>query len=161
VSVVVLRDAAPADVPEVLRLIRALAAYERLEHRCVAQEAAIHRALFGPRPYCRALLAALDGATVGLAVWHTTFSTFTGRPGYWLEDIIVEPEARGRGVGMALFRELARRLAAEDGTAIAWRVLRWNTPSIEFYRALGAQGDPGEWEQMTLSGDALARLAAT
>jgi GNAT superfamily N-acetyltransferase len=153
-------DAAPADVPAVLRLIRALAAYERLEHRCVAGEEAIHRALFGAPPYCRAVLAeAAGGRAVGIALWHTTFSTFSGRPGYWLEDIFVEPGSRGLGIGRALFAELARRLSAEGGTQIAWRVLRWNEPSIAFYRGLGAEGDPGDWEGMTLSGEALARLA--
>jgi GNAT superfamily N-acetyltransferase len=153
------RDAAPADVPAVLRLVRALATYERLEHRCVAEEEAIHRALFGAPPYCRAVLAEAEGREVGIALWHTTFSTFSGRPGYWLEDIFVEPHRRGIGIGRALLAELARRLAAEGGKHIAWRVLRWNEPSIAFSRGLGAEGDPGDWEGMSLSGEALARLA--
>jgi GNAT superfamily N-acetyltransferase len=157
---VALRDATPADAPEVLRLIRALATYERKLDRCAAREADIHRVLFGPRPYAQALLAEADGRAVGLALWHTTISTFTGRPGYWLEDIFVEDHARGRGVGKAIFAELARRLKAENGRVIHWRVLRWNAPAIAFYRGPGAEGDPGEWEEMSLSGDALARLTA-
>jgi GNAT superfamily N-acetyltransferase len=157
---VVLRDATPADLPEVLRLIRALAAYERLEHRCVAQEHDLQRVLFGPRPYGQAMLAEAGGRAMGLALWHTTLSTFTCRPGYWLEDIFVEEAARGMGIGKLIFAELARRLAAEGGHAIAWRVLKWNAPSIAFYRSLGAQGDPDEWDELSLSGDALARLTA-
>ena len=157
---VVLRDANPADVPEVLRLIRALASYERLEHRCVAQEDDVRRVLFGPRPYGQAILAEVGGRAVGMALWHTTLSTFTCRPGYWLEDLFVEDAARGQGIGRQLFAELARRLAAEGGQSIAWRVLTWNAPSIAFYRSLGAEGDPGEWDDMSLSGVALARLLA-
>ena len=137
---VILRDATPGDVPEVLRLLRALAAYERKLDRCVAQEADLQRVLFGPRPYAQALLAEADGRSVGMALWHTTVSTFTGRPGYWVEDIFVEDHARGRGIGRAMFVELGRRLKAEDGRMIHWRVLRWNAPAIAFYRGLGAEG---------------------
>ena len=155
---VILRDATPDDVPEVLRLLRALAAYERKLDRCVVQEADLQRVLFGPRPYAQALLAEVDGRSVGMVLWHTTVSTFTGRPGYWVEDIFVEDHARGRGIGRAMFVELGRRLKAENGRMIHWRVLRWNAPAIAFYRGLGAEGDPGEWEEMRLSGDALACL---
>jgi GNAT superfamily N-acetyltransferase len=157
---ITLRDASPADVPEVLRLLRALAAYERKLDRCVVQEVDLHRLLFGPRPYVRAMVAEAEGRIVAMALWHTTVSTFTGRPGYWIEDIFVEERMRGRGLGRAIFAELARRLRAEDGRIIHWRVLRWNEPAIAFYRRLGAEGDPGEWEEMSLSGDALARLTA-
>jgi GNAT superfamily N-acetyltransferase len=156
---VALRDATPEDVPEVLRLIRALAEYERLSDRCVAQESDLHRVLFGPHPYGRAMLAERGGRAVGVAVYHTTLSTFTCRHGYWLEDIFVEPEQRGMGIGQAIFAELARRLLAEGGNRIAWDVLKWNAPSIAFYRGLGAAGDTGEWDGMSLSGEALRRLA--
>jgi GNAT superfamily N-acetyltransferase len=155
-----LRDAGPADVPELLRLLRGLAAYERLEARCIATEAGLHQVLFGPRPYGQALLAEQAGLAVGIAVWHTTLSTFACRPGYWLEDIFVEPAARGQGIGRAIFAGLAQRLAAEGGTVIGWRVLAWNAPSIGFYRGLGAVADSGEWNGMSLSGEALARLMA-
>ena len=156
----VLRDAVPCDAAAVMRLIRALAEYERLAHRCVATDEDMHRVLFGPRPYARAMLAEVAGRAVGVALYHTTISTFTCRPGYFLEDIFVEPEHRGRGIGRAFFAKLATRLNEENGRAIAWRVLKWNTPSIEFYRGLGAEGDPGEWDTMSLSGEALSRLAA-
>ena len=155
-----LRDAVPGDAPEVMRLVRALAEYERLNHRCTATEEDMDRVLFGPRPYARAMLAEVAGRTVGVALYHTTISTFVCRPGYFLEDIFVQPEQRGQGIGKAFFAELAKRLREEGGRSIAWRVLKWNAPSIEFYRSLGAEGDPGEWDMMTLSGDALDRLAA-
>ena len=155
-----LRDATPGDVPVLLRLLRALAAYERKLDRCVVDEAGLARLLFGPCPYARGLLAEREGRALGMALWHTTISSFSGRPGYWVEDIVVEEAARGRGIGRAMLAELARRLLAEDGALLHWRVLRWNAPAIGFYRGLGAEGDPGEWEEMRLSGDALARLAA-
>jgi len=160
-GIVLLRDAAPGDVPTVLRLVRALAAYEKLEYRCTAQEADMHRMLFGPRPYGHAMLAEHAGRAVGVAVYYTTLSTFTCRPGYWLEDIFVEPDQRGGGIGQAIFSELARRLLAEGGDRISWGVLKWNAPSIAFYRGLGAEGDSDEWDGMTLSGAALHRLATS
>jgi GNAT superfamily N-acetyltransferase len=155
---VTLRDAGTADTAAVLLLLRGLAEYERLGAQCVATEADLARVLFGQRPYARALLAEWQGRAVGMAIWHTTLSTFTCRPGYFLEDLFVEETARGQGIGRAIFAELARRLATEGGQAIAWRVLAWNAPSIGFYRGLGAVTDSGEWNGMSLSGDALARL---
>jgi GNAT superfamily N-acetyltransferase len=156
-----LRDVTPADVPEVMRLLHALAVYERLEHRFVVEAAAMERALFGAPPWCAGLLAWSGGRAIGLALWHVSYDAFAGRPGFWLEELFVEPEARGQGAGRALVAELARRLAAMGGASIAWRLLRWNAPSIAFYRRLGAEPDDGTAERMTLSGEALASLAAT
>ena len=155
-----LRDATPADVPAVCALVRALAEYEGKLAKFTAGEADFYRVLFGPRPYAQAIVAEAQGRAVGVALYHTTISTFTCSPGYFLEDIFVLPEMRGAGLGRALFAELARRLAAEGGKQIDWRVLKWNAPSIAFYQRLGAKGDPGEWDMMSLSGDALARLTA-
>ncbi len=155
-----LRDATPADVPAVRALVRALAEYEHKLDKFTASEADYHRVLFGPRPYAQAILAEAGGQAVGVALYHTTISTFTCSPGYFLEDIFVSPALRGAGLGRALFAELARRLQAEGGKQIDWRVLKWNAPSIAFYQRLGAKGDPGEWDMMSLSGDALARLTA-
>ena len=153
-----LRDATPADVAEVHRLVRGLAEYERKLDTFTATPAGYHRVLFGPRPYAQAIVAEAGGRLVGVALYHTTISTFTCHPGYFLEDLFIEAEQRGTGLGRALFAELARRLRAEGGTRIDWRVLKWNAPSIAFYQRLGAKGDPGEWDMMSLSGDALARL---
>ncbi len=155
-----LRDARLEDAATVRQLVRALAHYERKLSSFTALVQDFERALFGPRPYAQAILAEVAGEAVGVALYHTTFSTFTGKPGYFLEDLFVQREHRSAGIGRAFFTEMARRLKAEGGTSITWRVLKWNEPSITFYLRLGAKGDPGEWDNMSLSGDALARLTA-
>jgi GNAT superfamily N-acetyltransferase len=155
---VVLRPATPADVPDVLRLIRGLADYERLLHEVTATEAALQAVLFCPLPQAHAVLAELDGAPVGLAVFYYTLSTFTLRPNIFLEDLFVEPAHRGSGLGLALMRYLARRAVQENCGRIEWRVLNWNQPSIDFYRRLGAKPVDG-WHTKQLSGDALVALA--
>jgi GNAT superfamily N-acetyltransferase len=154
----VLRDATPSDVADVLRLVRGLAEYERLLHEAVASEQDFHTALFGTQPRAHAVLAEREGRSVGLALWYYTFSTFTGRPDIFLEDLYVEPEQRGKGIGLALLRHLARRAVAEDCRRIEWRVLNWNQPSIDFYQSIGAQ-PMADWHVRQLGGDALAALA--
>jgi GNAT superfamily N-acetyltransferase len=156
----ILRDATPADVPDLLRLVRALAEYERKLEKFTATAEDYQRLLFGPRPYAQAMVAERGGSAVGVALYHRTVSTFAGRPGYFLEDIFIEPAERGSGLGRAFFAELARRLAAEGGDNLSWRVLHWNAPAIGFYERLGAERATGEWHSMSLSGDALARLTA-
>lgn len=153
-----LRDAAPADVPDVLRLVRGLAEYQRLLHEVVMIEADLHLALFGPKPRACALLAHAHGQAVGLALWYYTFSTFRGRPDIFLEDLFVEPAHRGQGIGIALLRHLAQRAMAEHCRRIEWRVLNWNAPSIAFYESLGAT-PMQDWHVRQLGGEALARLA--
>jgi GNAT superfamily N-acetyltransferase len=153
------RPATPADVPTIARLIRALAAYERLAHEVVLDEDRLREHLFGPRPYAEALLAEEAGAVVGFALFFHNYSTFLGRPGLYLEDLFVEPAHRGRGHGKALLAALAR-LAVERGCGrLEWAVLDWNEPAIAFYRALGAE-PMDEWTVYRLTGDALRRLAA-
>jgi GNAT superfamily N-acetyltransferase len=140
-----LRDARPGDEPELLRLIHALAVYEKLEHMAVGTAAQLHEALFGPRPACQAVIAERDGLAVGFALFFTTFSTFLCKPGLYLE-----PEHRGAGIGKALLRHLAR-LALERGYGrFEWRVLDWNEPSIRFYRSLGAAILP-EWHLVRMT----------
>ncbi|WP_043831151.1 GNAT family N-acetyltransferase [Muricoccus aerilatus] len=154
-----LRDAAPDDLPAVLRLVRALAEYERLSHRAVATEEDFRALLFGPAPLLHAVLAEVGGRVVGGALWYNNVSTFTGKPGIHLEDIFVEPPHRGLGIGRAFFRHLAR-IAVERGWArLDWQVLDWNEPAIKFYEGLGAEA-LDEWRGRRVSGDALARLAS-
>jgi len=153
-----LSDATPADVPDVLRLVRGLADYERLLHEVVMTEADLHVALFGPQPRAHALLAHDGPRAAGLALWYYTFSTFRGRPDIFLEDLFVEPDLRGRGIGLALLRRLAQRAIAERCRRIEWRVLNWNAPSIAFYESIGATAMQ-DWHVRQLGGEALARLA--
>ncbi len=153
-----IRTAAAADVPEVLAFIRELAIYEHLEHEVVATEADVRAALFGARPYAEVALACLDGKPVGFALYFHNFSTFIGKPGIYLEDLFVRPEARGLGAGKRLFAYLAKTAVDRGCARLDWAVLDWNEPSIGFYRSLGAI-DQSEWTSYRLVGPALARLA--
>ena len=133
-----IRPATRADVGELLRLIRSLAIYEKLEHMAEGTEPMLAEALFGARPAAEAIVAERGGRAVGFALFFTTFSTFLCRPGLYLEDLFVEPAHRGHGIGKALLARLAS-LAAERGCGrLEWRVLDWNEPSIRFYESLGA-----------------------
>lgn len=156
--VVVLRDAEEADLPLVLRFVRALAEYEKLADHAVATEADFRRALFGEPRRAEALIAEADGQPVGFAVWFYSFSTFLGRPSLYVEDVFVEPAARGKGIGRAIFRDLARRALAAGCGRMEWSVLDWNAPSIAFYRSLGAVPRQG-WTLQRLTGEALDALA--
>jgi GNAT superfamily N-acetyltransferase len=156
---IVIRPALAADVPLLLSLIRALAAYEKLEHEVVASEAALHEHLFGPRPYAEALVAESGGAPAGFALFFHNYSTFLAQPGLYLEDLFVKPEHRGRGIGKRLLIDLAR-LATERGCGrFEWTVLDWNEPAIRFYASLGAEMKR-EWIINRVSGEALRALAA-
>jgi len=139
-----IRAAKREDASEVLRLIAGLARYEKLEHMAVGTEEQLAAALFGPRPSCEALVAERDGRAVGFALFFTTFSTFLCKPGLYLEDVFVEPEHRGAGIGKALLRRLAALCIERGCGRFEWRVLDWNAPSIRFYEGLGATVMP-EW----------------
>jgi GNAT superfamily N-acetyltransferase len=153
----VIRPAAPGDVPAIARLIRALAEYERLAHEVVLDEGRLHEHLFGPRPYCEALIAEDDGTAVGFALFFHNYSTFLAKPGIYLEDLFVLPEYRSRGHGKALLASLAK-LAFERGCGrLEWAVLDWNEPAIGFYKSMGAIS-MDEWTVYRMTGDALKQL---
>lgn len=153
-----IRFGRPEDVPTVFRLIQGLAEYERLSHEVVGSEELLREHLFGARPYVEVLLAEVEGSAVGFALFFHNYSTFLTRPGIYLEDLFVLPEARGRGYGKALLTALGR-LAVERGCGrLEWSVLDWNEPSIQFYRSLGAVG-LDEWTVNRVTGAALERLA--
>jgi diamine N-acetyltransferase len=154
-----LRDARPEDCGEIVRLVKALAVYERLEDQAGATAADFEVALFGTPARAWAMLAWVDGACVGLALWFYNFSTFRGRHGLYVEDVFVEPAFRGLGIGRAFFEGMAARAVAEGCARMEWSVLDWNEPALRFYRGLGAVG-MDEWTVQRLSGEALARLAA-
>src|SRR6187551_3165947 len=156
---VTIRVATAADTPLILEFIRELAEYERLLHEVEATEADVRRDLFGENPRCFCDIAEHQGRPVGFALWFYNYSTFRGRAGIYLEDLFVRPEARGVGAGKALLRRLAQRCVEADLGRLEWAVLNWNTPSIEFYDALGAR----RMEEITvrrLDGEALKRLAS-
>ncbi|KPF68136.1 hypothetical protein IP88_11955 [alpha proteobacterium AAP81b] len=155
-----IRPATPADVPQILQFARDLATYEKEPDAVVATEADIHAGLFGPDPLVEALIAEADGAPVGFAIFYRTFSTWTGKPGFWLDDLYVHPEARGSGAGKALLTTIARLAEARGYARFEWWVLDWNAPSIGFYKKLGAK-PMDEWTVYRLEGEALAAVAAT
>src|SRR5437868_15056095 len=154
-----IRQATEADVPLILQFIRDLAIYEKLEHRVIATETSLRQTLFGNPRFAEVLFAAVDSEEVGFALFFHNYSTFLGQPGIYLEDLFVKPQMRGRGVGKALLAHLAR-LAKERGCGrLEWAVLKWNTPSIDFYKRLGAV-PMEEWDVYRLTGESLDRLAA-
>jgi GNAT superfamily N-acetyltransferase len=156
--VLTLRAAAPADVPEILALIRELADYERLLHEVDATPEGLHAALFGPTPRVFCDLAEQDGVITGFALWFYSFSTFRGRHGIYLEDLFVRPAMRGHGIGRALLADLAARCLREDLARLEWSVLDWNEPALAFYRTLGARGMK-DWIPHRVTGEALLTLA--
>ena len=154
-----IRAATPADVPQILRFIRALAEYEHLSDEIRATEEALNATLFGAKRYAEVLLADWDGQPAGFALYFHNYSTFLAQPCVYLEDLFVDPPYRGRGVGKALLKELAR-IAVERGCArLDWSALDWNRTAIEFYLRLGAVELSG-WSLYRLAGDALRRMAS-
>ena len=154
-----IRPATRADVTLIHDFVCELADYEKLRHEVEASAADVEAALFGPTPRVYCDIAELEGGPAGFALWFYNYSTFRGRHGLYLEDLYVRPAHRGRGVGRALLRHLARRCVAEQLGRFEWSVLDWNQPSRRFYEALGAR-PMTDWIIHRVAGDALAALAA-
>src|SRR5271157_988241 len=154
-----IRPGVEDDIPVILALIHGLAEYEKAHPEEVpVDQAVLRQSLFGARPAAEALLAEVEGAAAGFALFFHNFSTWHGQRGLYLEDLFVRPAMRGRGIGKALLCELAR-IAMERGCArMEWAVLDWNTPAIEFYRSLGAAGME-EWTIFRLTAPGIGRLA--
>ena len=155
-----IRSATPADLPLIAQFIRDLADYEKLAHEVRFDEAKLGEKLFGARPYAEVVIGELDGTPQGFALFFHNFSTFEGRPGIYLEDLFVSPEARGSGLGKALLTHLAALCTERDCARLEWSVLDWNAPAIGFYQSLGARL-MDEWTVMRVDGDALTSLAAS
>jgi GNAT superfamily N-acetyltransferase len=155
---VTIRAAVRDDVPTILSLVRALAVFEREPDAVVATEDDFLRHGFGDRPAFHALLAETDGEVVAFALYFFGFSTWTGSPVLYLEDLFVLPAARKRGVGLALMKALAREAKRMGCKRFVWQVLDWNAPAIRFYESLGATV-LREWLTVRLDGAALERLA--
>ncbi len=146
------------DLALIVRFTRELAEYERLAHAVRLDVAELEQFLFGERPFAETLIAEIEGRPVGFALFFHNFSTFEGRPGIYLEDLYVEPEARGAGAGRALLERLAQVAMERRCARLEWSVLDWNQPSIEFYKRLGAV-PMDDWTVYRLSGEALRALA--
>jgi GNAT superfamily N-acetyltransferase len=156
---IAIRPATREDLPLIAALIRALAEYEKLAHEVRFNEATLGANLFGARAFAEVVIGEVDGTMQGFALFFHNFSTFEGRPGIYLEDLFVRPEARGSGLGKALLSHIAG-LAVERGCArLEWSVLDWNAPAIGFYEKLGARPMDG-WTIMRLDGAALSALGA-
>lgn len=153
-----IRPATAADLPLIAQFIRDLAEYEKLAHEVRFDEAVLGERLFGARPYAEVLIGEVDGTPQGFALFFHNFSTFEGKPGVYLEDLFVRPQARGSGLGKALLKRLAKIAVERDCARLEWWVLDWNEPSIAFYKSLGAKM-MDEWTVMRVDGDALDSLA--
>ncbi len=154
-----IRAAKTSDIPLVRELILALAEYEKLAHVFELTETQLREALFGERPSAECLIALVENEPAGFALFFTNFSTFLGRPGLYLEDLFVKPHLRGKGIGKALLRSLAGIAVSRNYGRMEWAVLDWNTPSIEFYKSLGACALQ-EWTVFRMDEDAIQEMAA-
>jgi len=152
-----LRPATPDDLPAIVGLITELAVFEKLEHLVVVTPASLHPHLFGPRPVAEAVVGEVDGRVVAFALFFTNFSTFLGQPGLYLEDLYVQPQHRGTGLGKALLQHLASLALARGCGRFEWSVLDWNQRAIDFYQQMGATVMP-DWRICRVTGDALKTL---
>ncbi|MCO6429255.1 MAG: GNAT family N-acetyltransferase, partial [Deltaproteobacteria bacterium] len=153
-SEIVIRAAVASDAAAILGLIKELAEYERLSHEVTATVENIRASLFGGDPAAEVLIADLNGSAVGFALYFHNYSTFLGKRGIYLEDLYVQPSYRGKGIGLRLFREVARIAVERDCGRMEWSVLDWNEPALNFYRSLGAV-PMSEWTVQRLTGQAL------
>lgn len=153
-----LKPATESDVPMILWFIKSLAQYEKLLHEVVATEEMLHDSLFGERPYAEVVIGYLYDEPASFALFFHNFSTFLGRPGLYLEDLYVIPEARGRGIGKVMLTYLAKLAQERNCGRLEWWVLNWNEPAINFYRSIGAK-PMDEWTVQRLTGEPLSRLA--
>jgi GNAT superfamily N-acetyltransferase len=156
---ITIRPAQEHEVTVILQFIRDLAQYEHLEHECIATVESLRKTLFGSRPYAEVVFGCVNGEPMGFALFFHNYSTFLGRPGIYLEDLFVRPEARGHGIGHRLLSWLAATAVSRDCGRLEWSVLDWNAPSIAFYRKLGAV-PMDEWTIFRVTGPALTQLAS-
>ena len=155
-----IRKATVDDAETIHFFIEKIAEYERLSDQVQSSSDNIRKYGFGQRPYFETLLCEIEGGkkAVGFALYFFTYSTFTGKPSLYLEDLFVLQEYRGRGYGKALFMELVKIAGDLDCGRMEWSVLDWNEPAIKFYLALGAI-PMSEWTVYRLDEKTLKSLA--
>ena len=154
-----IRPVTPGDVPRVHEMLRGLAEYEKLTDILSGTPEMLREALFGQGPTLEALVAEKDGRLVGYALFYPVFGSFRSRWRLWLEDLFVEPSARGTGAGAALMAELARITLERGWFSMDWEVIDWNEPALGFYQKLGSSEVATDWLRYRLSGDALQAMA--
>ncbi len=153
-----IRTAEEKDVSLIMSFIRELAEYEKLTHEVKVNEDMLRKNLFGARPYAEVLIAEYGNQPAGHAIFFHNFSTFVGKPGVYLEDLFVRPNLRGKGIGKMLLLSLVKIAKERDCGRVEWSVLDWNTPSIEFYKSLGASLLE-DWQIFRLTADKFDLLA--
>ena len=157
-----LRAAEPRDLPAICGLIAELADFEHLSHLVQGTPEALHPHLFGAHPVAEAVVAELTdqpGApVVGFALFFTNFSTFLAKPGLYLEDLYVQPDHRGAGIGKALLQHLGALAVERDYGRFEWCVLDWNTNAIRFYEKMGATVMT-DWQLCRVTGERLQAFA--
>jgi len=153
-----IRKAFVEDVPLILKLIKELSVYEKMSKEVVATEDVLRETLFGDKPYAQVLIAEIEGKHVGYALYFYNYSTFTGRPGLYIEDVYVSEKYRGQGIGTALFKYCANIAKENKCVRMEWIVLKWN-PAREFYDHMGAK-PMDEWVAYRLTDDALDKMAS-
>ena len=154
-----IRPAAIADVPLILSFIKKLAEYERLAHEVVATEESLRETLFNARKTAEIAIGYYQNKPIGLVLFFHNYSTFLGRPGLYIEDLFIDESYRRRGFGAALLRYVARLAIERNCGRLAWSVLDWNKPAVDFYTKLGAVPMSG-WTVFRVTGESLANLAA-
>ena len=158
VELFIIRAAVAEDIPAIAELIRELARFERAPDEAVATDEQLHEAIFGTTAHVQCHVALVGDEVIAMALWFLNYSTWLGTAGIYLEDLFVQPEHRGRGVGRALMQTLARLCAERGYSRLQWWVLNWNTPAIDFYESIGAQ-PMDEWTVYRLSGEPLRAFA--
>lgn len=156
-NIMEIRKTCPQDVPQILEFIKGIARYEKMENEVIATESKLHEWLF-EKQVAQVVFAEVEGKAVGFALFFHNFSTFVGKAGIYLEDLYVMPEYRGKGYGKALFLHLVNTALELGCGRMEWVCLNWNTPSIEFYKSMGAIS-LDEWKTYRLTQEALQALA--
>ena len=152
-----IRYAGRKDTGLILKFIKELAKYEKMEQEVVATEELLEEWIFDKQK-AEVIFGMEDGQEIGFALFFHNFSTFLGRAGLYLEDLYVLPQFRGKGYGKAILKKLAA-IAVERGCGrLEWWCLDWNKSSIDFYRSLGAE-PMDEWTTYRITGQTLKDLA--
>lgn len=154
-----IRSATVTDVPLILQFIKELAEFEQLLHEVIATEELLQETLFGAKSHAEVILGYLNDKPVSFALFFHNFSTFLGKPGIYLEDLFVRPEARGQGIGKRMLSYLAQLACDRNCGRLEWWVLDWNKTAIDFYESIGAKA-MDEWTVYRVTDKALKNLAS-